>query len=92
MAPPGNRLVQGACSGAFLNVNTSGSGMLPPLLLSSWPSIPFNFGFGPEEQEMFKIHSDVAPPFKGILSPLGNAIFPAKLSYIDLMLITEELM
>lgn len=50
VAPPGNRLDRGACSGAFLNVNTSGSGMLPLLLLSLCPSNPLNFGFSPEEQ------------------------------------------
>ena len=55
--------------------------MLPLLVLSLCPSIPFHFGFSPEEQEMFKTHSDVTPPFKGILSPPGNAISPAKLSY-----------
>lgn len=81
VALPGNRFDRGACSGAFLNVNTSGSGMLPVLLLSLYPSIPFHFGFSPEEQETFKTHSDVTPLFKGILSPLGNAISPAKLSY-----------
>lgn len=30
---------------------------------------------------MFKTRSDVTSPFKEILSPLGNAISPAKLSY-----------
>lgn len=62
-------------------MNVSGLRMLPLLLLSLCPFIPFHFRFSPEEQEMFKTQSDVTPPIIGIRSPLENAISLVKLSY-----------